>query len=270
MDRLLTSIQNKDFKDANLQIRVVSNLHSPEVEKVCNRHSELSVHYASTGLVGVNRARNLGLQQADTGYVLFLDDDCILPAEFSFSKIFAVLLENPGITVFGGHYLLSERYSLPGLLYYIKMQTWLLRYTNADNDALRLLGGSFLVNKKNLNGLEFDSKNVFGGTETELILRLLHDQHRLKLLPALNVIHDFNIELFDLLKKTYKQAVFHHQMPGSAHSTFEQNLPYATIEAKIKKHFRLNFFNELLYRLIWFLHKLTVNLAKLSKRGLTP
>jgi glycosyltransferase involved in cell wall biosynthesis len=264
VNRLLKSIEHTDFLETCSQILVVSNLDCPQVKNICYEFLNLGVDYVYTGAIGVNLARNLGLKNADSNFIFFLDDDCILPAEFSFKKVFDAIFQFPEVTAFGGHYLLSDTYSIAGLLYHIKMQSWLLRYANAETDALRLLGGSLLVNKEKLKGLEFNPDNIFGGAETELILRLTEAHHSLKLLDCLNVIHDFNITLFDFLKKTHKQAKFHHRMPQSAFSTFEQNPPYSVIESSLKSNLKLKFSHELIYRLFWLLHKITVHLAKLK------
>lgn len=156
---------------------------------------------------GANFARNTGLRHTSSDLVMFLDSDCIVEDPYLLEKYIQHMNNHPELTGCGGPYQIPENSTNVSQVYQSLQMDWL--YSGIIDHSLKtqyLLGGNLVLRKSKMNGSEFDEKIIFGGTELELILRLVKDQHSFQLLEQQKVIHVTKLSLFDMCKKAYQQG----------------------------------------------------------------
>lgn len=96
----LESIFQQQKNSFNLQIIVVINGHDPETDNLLQKLPfNFNIIKKPKGSPG--DARNQGIKKVQSPYILFLDDDVILPL-FYFQKAEKIIRQGPDIDVFGG------------------------------------------------------------------------------------------------------------------------------------------------------------------------
>ncbi|MCL1926085.1 MAG: glycosyltransferase family 2 protein [Syntrophorhabdaceae bacterium] len=83
----LGSLKNQDFLRKDFEIIIVLNgIRHPYENNILNHmNTEMSgvlVNYIYTGISGVSNARNIGIDNADGEYILFVDDDDLVSANY--------------------------------------------------------------------------------------------------------------------------------------------------------------------------------------------
>lgn len=157
-------------------------------------------------LAGANRARQKGVSRSHADILLFLDDDCeILDPRFIQKHADHHLDQN--ISGVGGRYQLSGKTSLLGRVYNKLQNDWLQSHRLPGGYNMHLLGGNSSFKKAVFMDESYDENIVFGGTETELQVRLHQRKHKLKLFEDLNIQHDGYLGFSDFLTKSFKQGI---------------------------------------------------------------
>ncbi len=236
---LLDSLVRLNNVSRLLQIIVVSNLPDSKVQNKCREYeTRLNVSYKIAGSIGVNKARNVGLRLAKNDICFFVDDDCSFENEnwfYEISNCFASF----NVVAVGGFYFPLGEMTIAGMVYWLKITSWLLRYRNPGNEfSFRLVGGCLALKRSKLGSLSFDESIVFGGAETELITRLNRMGLSLMLKKNIWVRHDFRISLWQLVYKAYRQGQYHYQMSSSDHAVFpNQRRSFSDIEKVLMKKY---------------------------------
>lgn len=188
------------------EILVVANLEDLEVKTLVSEFSQ--ARYLSTGLVGVNHARNLGLQQARFEFSYFFDDDCVLVDSDFFSCLlteFQTMAQTKSFV--GGPYLLKPNSGVCDQAYFQIQQQWLqLGLLDATGRCAFLLGGNFGGRTLEMRKHLFDPMIVFGGSETEFFLRLYRIGFVCRYSTKLRVLHQTSLTAKKLMIKAYKQG----------------------------------------------------------------
>lgn len=202
LERLIKSL-NQQETDFSFDIIVISNPPSPRAEALLRDFK--NVTHVQTADVGVNIARNLGLENASGELVLFLDSDCELRSEDFLKRHNQLHSAYPAVSCIGGGYT-YEGSAIRDLAYnYIQMK-WLLQGQDGDFNRY-LIGGNFSCKRHHLDGVRFDPQITYGGSETEFFLRVGGEKGLIfKLISNLVVLHNTNLSLLDFIEKAYKQG----------------------------------------------------------------
>jgi glycosyltransferase involved in cell wall biosynthesis len=154
--------------------------------------------------IGVNRARNRGIQQSQGMVLFFLDSDCVLEDQTLLQKHWDLHAANPTLTCIGGGYSCDSKQIVDLTYNYIQMR-WL--YQGRQKELNRyLIGGNFSCKEPQLSGQLFDEEILYGCSETEFFVRLGADGQTYKLFDNLNVLHRSNLSRLRLIKKIYRQG----------------------------------------------------------------
>jgi glycosyltransferase involved in cell wall biosynthesis len=157
---------------------------------------------------GVNKARNLGLKNANSPVVLFIDDDCIVPnSKFLQTHLF-FHRENKEIFAAGGMYSVAPETNQISRCYIERQNDWLSRGMNSNTKKVNFLIGGNMSIKKEFSikfNLFFDEMILYGGSETEFFTRAFNAGMECYLLEA-PVIHKCQINIFEYCKKQFKQG----------------------------------------------------------------
>lgn len=202
LERLLASFKQQKVS-VPYEIIVVSNPPSEKADILIQKQKH--VIHLQTKSVGVNKARNLGIERAKGDILIFLDSDCEMVTDDFLEGHYRLHLENPDISFFGGIYqYLGNR--LLDLTYNYIQGRWLLRGLSGEGTRY-LIGGNFSCKRSALQGHNFDESIKYGGSETEFFLRILGAQKvQMRLNQNLLVGHNTHLNWLDFTKKAYKQG----------------------------------------------------------------
>jgi glycosyltransferase involved in cell wall biosynthesis len=207
---LLRSLSHQDFPRDQYEIFVVSNFIDPEARGVAELFKKdlPRLHYVELGQKGVNASRNHGLDLANGDVIYFLDDDCELVAPHHLKTVVELHADFPDATAIGGSYLLPEGSSLAAQAYHWASSRWISPPLSKWKESWRLVGGNVSYKKSRLRaaGVQFDPGIIFGGSETEMHLRLEAAQHQGVLHSDIFLRHRCEIGLKDLISKGFRQG----------------------------------------------------------------
>lgn len=200
LKRILQSCHCQDYK--KFEIIVVSNFYEESSARLANAYS---AKYTFSNGVGVNRARNLGLDTAETSFVYFLDDDCCLPDNQFGSRLAEKLLNSSQFI--GGPYKSTQEMSAASRAYIETQNQWLQsgRLDGTQQYAF-LLGGNCGGPTALFRKFRFDDEIVYGGSETEMFLRAAQAGINCICYSDLCVVHHCEVEFWDITVKAFKQA----------------------------------------------------------------
>lgn len=188
------------------EIIVVSNYFEEDIKNClsCFKNTK----YLYVGDLGVNKARNYGLNNSQFQFVYFFDDDCTID-DPNFFEILNDKLQYriPPLSFLGGtykNYPTSDSVSSA----YIEMQNYWLKSGKVDNKnrSAFLLGGNCGGAKSVFVELVFDNEIIYGGSETELFLRAYYGGIKIFMFEDLAVTHRTKLKFSQLIKKARKQA----------------------------------------------------------------
>ncbi len=199
VEKILSTLSSQVEK--NFATIVISNFYEESVDRLAEKYQVL---YRCTNSLGVNRARNLGLKEATTPYVYFLDDDCYIPDAF-FSERLLKKLKNENRFV-GGFYQSVVAASAAARAYIYIQNHWLQMGRIESENFAYLLGGNCGGPSDLFSRFTFDEAFLYGGTETEMFLRASQFGIGCSVDTELNIFHDCRVSLKDLVRKAFKQA----------------------------------------------------------------
>lgn len=169
--------------------------------------------YLETGKLGVNLARNKGLERATGEIILFLDDDAILEEltsepEYCLQRYYEKHREYPQAIAIGGPYRLVGATSKWDIAYQHIAAQWIRMHRRARNHAEQLLGGnlSFKLDQLRLLNERFDEVIPYGGAETGLCQRLAEQRQTLLFFDDLVIGHAPGMSRSSFMRKAYLQG----------------------------------------------------------------
>lgn len=160
--------------------------------------------------MGVNEARQNGLNAGKEEIVFFFDDDCELQDRNLLLEHLYFHQTNKNALAVGGlyQYLSSEKPSLC-IHYYNEQIRWYKRgLINLQTcESAYLFGGHFSMKRlmAKTNQLSFDTSMKFGGTEKEFFLQALNKKQIL-IQTHLSVAHHYEFGYLTYLIKIFKQG----------------------------------------------------------------
>ena len=182
--------------------------------------------YLETGKMGVNLARNKGLERANGETILFLDDDAILEellveSEYFLEAHYEKHQEHPEALAIGGPYRLVGPTSRWDIAYQHIAAQWIRRHRRAHNRVEQLLGGNISFKLDHLRALSerFDEAIPYGGAETGICQRLVEKKELLMYFDDLVLGHAPGMTRMSLMRKAYLQgagAAWRHAQIGDA------------------------------------------------------
>lgn len=212
VSHLLGSLIKQELSGLQIEVLVIGNLHDPSLEKIVQSfsiRSQFPIKYFSAGRIGVNIARNIGIQKAKSSKIYFLDDDVLIRKPQHLSVFYKLSNAHPDIAAIGGSYYLSESPMLIDTVYHAICTSWLTEGNQKNgNKQFHLVGGNTLYNKELLQQhLHFNEHITFGGSETELNLRLHKAGHKYLFTESLDIEHSTHLNVISLIKKAIRQGM---------------------------------------------------------------
>ena len=202
---LLGSIE-RQLSEVAFEVIVVANL--PEVglkKKVESYGPHFRFH--ETGRLGVNIARNKGLDLAKGRIVLFLDDDTYLTDREFIQKHYLAHEKYPGAIAIGGPYSPKAAMTTVETAYH-----WILEHhlnsVRLERDEARLLAaGNASFKRERLEARHrFDDRVVTGASEESFFASLRREQNIFLLLGSLVVEHRCSVGPLELMRKAFDQG----------------------------------------------------------------
>lgn len=211
ISRLLDSLIKQDVGQLQIEILVIANTHDSILESIISNHSDrspFSVNYFFSGHNGVNWARNMGIEKAKSSKIYFLDDDVFLTQPKHLQNVFQLSLDHPQAAAIGGSYLLPSEAKLIDEVYFAICTAWLKEGNINENETYHLVGGNTLYNRDLLQErLRFNESIKFGGSETELNLKLQIAGDSFLFSNTIDVEHSTHLSTYDLMKKAIRQGM---------------------------------------------------------------
>lgn len=216
---LLERLQRQTFSPERgapqVEVLVVANLPKQELRSIVSsmdRSSQIKFEYLETAKLGVNLARNKGLERAKGEIVLFLDDDAILDdlagaGERFLDRHIEKHLAHPDASAIGGPYRLVDRHSEWDEAYHFIATRWLHQNLRDGNSTTQLLGGNLSVKRDVFErGIRFDEAIPYGGAETGFCLKLQASGLQLFYFSDLAIGHAPDLTRRSFCKKAYLQG----------------------------------------------------------------
>lgn len=156
------------------------------VGRYIHEHPGVRMLYVKSDRIGLSHARNLGIAESKGNWILFLDDDAILP-HHAFGRIQSLLEEDEPV-VFYGNVL-----NIGTMTAYIKraIRTTRLFLFNFDTPcSIGLLFNRKVVEETGGFDVNFGLGSCFGaGEESDLVIRILKKGFAIKYLKDFTVLH---------------------------------------------------------------------------------
>lgn len=206
LERCLKSVVNQTILPR--QVLIVDNDPKHTAERVAIKFkNKLPIRYETEEIPGVPSARNKALNLCRTGFIGFLDDDCVLDKHWVAKGTMAI--NKAKATYILGRTLLLNRHSLIAQAQYVRQKRWFF-YKFKGN-----IPGPFALDTKNViisnktlrkEQILFDDKMLPGGydsSDTDLSLQLYTKDKRGLYEENMVVYHEETPNLFNFIKKAY-------------------------------------------------------------------
>ena len=212
---LIGSISDHRVLGLEVEVIIISNLKDPFVENLRSHRQRshrlaknLNIKTLTSGSLGVNKARNLGLKEARGSVSLLLDDDCKIIDPQCFTRIIHWHKNHPQAVAIGGIYRTDPEASAIDIAYNLLARAWQSHSVYKDHESSRLVGGCVSYKTKKLLdcGELFDENIHFGGTESEFHRRLNRQGLQTLFFESLYVQHKTRLKTFQLIRRAYCQA----------------------------------------------------------------
>ena len=218
---LLGSLE-RQICSVSFEVIVVANLPEVGLKKVVESYGS-QFRFHETGRIGVNLARNKGLERARGSVILFLDDDMYLTGRDFLQKHFNEHERHPEAVAIGGTYTPKASPSSVESAYH-----WILHHeaiaAKGERDEARTLFAGNVSFKA--DGLEarhrFDDRALFGASEQGLFQKLRREQNLFLSLDSLSIEHRLSITLFDLARRAFFQGYGNGLIAESADATLDR------------------------------------------------
>jgi len=218
---LLDSLMKQDLQGLQIEVIVAGNIYDSKLKSYIDslENSNIQFSYHSSGKIGVNTARNLGLRVSQSQKIYFLDDDVLLENPTHLKLVFDLATTHSEIAAIGGSYHLPEKARIIDEVYHAICTSW-----QSDAESVHLVGGNTIYNKEVLKEyLKFNEDIIFGGSETEMNLRLHTLGFKFLFNKSLNIKHSTHLNLFDLSTKAIRQGMGRHRHEGLVAKSYWQS-----------------------------------------------
>jgi glycosyltransferase involved in cell wall biosynthesis len=199
---LLGSLANQQVTTP-FEVLVIANLPEAGLKKVVESFGP-NFRFHETGRLGVNIARNKGLERARGEIVVFLDDDMFVTDHGYLQKILTAHARHPEALAIGGGYSpKADMTTVEAAYHWILEHT--LRASVGERDEARVLrGGNVSFKASGLDGKHrFDDRIVFGESELSFFARLRREQNLFLLIDSLSVEHRTQVSLFEIARRGF-------------------------------------------------------------------
>ena len=202
---LLGSLANQQLT-VPFEVLVVANLPEVGLKKIVDSYGP-RFRFHETGRLGVNIARNKGLERARGEIVVFLDDDTFVADRAFLQKILAAHSSHPEALAIGGAYLPKAEMTPIESAYHWILEHQLRSNLGERDEARSLRAGNVSFKAVGLETKHrFDDRVVFGGSELSLFAKLRREQNLFLLLDSLSVEHRATISLFEIARRGFYQG----------------------------------------------------------------
>ncbi len=191
--RALESVLKQNYDPQRFEVLIVANPHSKflqdEVAKwayTCqNRRPQCQY---LTSRLGVNAAKNVGLEKARGEVMVFIDDDCEWISRNHFNQLDQHYqdFQTDGV---GGVYIDPPNCSVFVSAYNLMSTLWLKKFVFRDLQTLQLLGGNSSYRRKCFENYRFDENILYGADEVHLNKTLMASDKKLRFDQNLSVRH---------------------------------------------------------------------------------
>ena len=203
---LLGSLERQGRR-IDFEVLVVANLPEPGLKKIVESYGP-RFRFLETGRLGVNIARNKGLERARGEIVLFLDDDCYLPDKDFIERIHSLHTIHPQATAIGGPYLLRDGANTCETAYHLMLDRAFESSKRRYDETTHLHGGNWSIKIAAFDAKpRFEDSIVFGGSDIEMLARLRQQGHALLALDSIAVVHRLKLGLTGLLRRAYARGL---------------------------------------------------------------
>ena len=202
---LLGSLE-RQLVQVPFEVIVVANLPEAGLKKIVEAFGP-NFKFHETGRIGVNIARNKGLERARGEIVTFLDDDMFVGDRDFLQRVWNAHAAHPEALAIGGPYAPKDAMTAAETAYH-----WILehdlRSAVGERDEVRFLRAGNVSFKA--SGLEprhrFDDRVLFGGSELSLFARLRREQNLFLLMDSLAVEHRAQVSLYEIARRAFFQG----------------------------------------------------------------
>jgi glycosyltransferase involved in cell wall biosynthesis len=188
------------------EVIVVANLPEVGLKKVVESYGP-QFRFHETGRIGVNLARNKGLERARGAVIVFLDDDVYLNDREFLQKHFNEHESHPEAIAIGGTYTPKASLTSVESAYH-----WILHHSLSSvvlerNETLWLHAGNVSFKANSLEARHrFDDRVLFGSSEASLFGRLRREQNLFLIFDSLSVEHRVSVSIADLARRAFFQG----------------------------------------------------------------
>lgn len=202
--------------------------------------------------LGFGLARNAGLQFAKTNWLIFVDDDCVVPNNwYEMATQALVLNKDQAIAIMG-----RTKNLYPANLFSCMFQqsnSWWVAANLQSGDWLNFCAvdhRNLLLNKKAIKqlSLQYDSSLSSGGEDIDFAYKLVKAGQKIKYFPKLTVYHEWPNDVISYLSKKYSYKKTNIKMSSKMRLVTEK--PLTNIQKNIIKQEtqQLNIFNKILLK----------------------
>lgn len=159
----------------------------------------------------VNKARNLGALNSRGKWIYYIDADCRINSKFHLRNLLFKLKEINPETILGGPYSfqsedLREKECTYSDAYHFIQDRWIRGGKSKEYGWCRFLGGNVVFHREVFTKFNFDPEITFGGSETDLVIRLLTSGYKGFFEPQLAVEHQHMLARRQFLWKAFMQG----------------------------------------------------------------
>lgn len=174
---------------------------------VPSKRRDDGVRWTQSAPAGVGRARNAGLEIARGAWIYFVDADCELPDAGHLARVIDIARSASPASFFGGGYHFHDSAATPASVAYHQVQErWLRSGESVEHGWAHFLGGNLAVPRAAFREHRFDEEIAFGGSETELVNRLLLYGYQGVLRTEISVLHRHSLTPIELVGKAFRQG----------------------------------------------------------------
>lgn len=215
LERALASFRDQTMAREAFEIIVVSNLDDRRSKYHVDQAKALGLdaHFFFVGAVGVNRARNLGLERARGEILFFMDDDCRLLRRDHLEVLTNRFEAEPEVALRGGLYRDPLQASSVVRDYNAIVNAWIRGRSPGSGP---MVGGNFSVRASRVGARRFDDAIAYGGSEVGFQMSLIESGEQGRLDFDLEVEHECSATRIQLLRKAWLQGKRKRPEPGAS------------------------------------------------------
>jgi glycosyltransferase involved in cell wall biosynthesis len=248
------SVLTQEFSQECYELIIVDNASTDETREIAEQLSarRKNVRYIFEEKQGLSRARNRGWREARGEYVIFIDDECILPSGYLEVAFRIIQQHNPDI--FGGLIKAFYDFTKPHWVKDEYFSFFLDRITGILSHDEYVFGGNMGIRRATLDRL--GGFNIYLGMkgnelafseEIELQLRAIES------IPGLEIYYDSNLWLYHHIRKEKVNLEwllrYHFSMGLRGLEGFNAIQAYQNLSAHHKWARILQIFVSILYRI---------------------